>query len=118
MAEHNDLGRWGEEVAADYLEQKGYRVVERDWHSGHRDLDIVALDGDVMVFVEVKTRCNRMFTDPESAVNYRKIRHLQAAANHYIQYRHVDNEIRFDIVTVTGTIGTVTPQIEHIIDAF
>jgi putative endonuclease len=117
MASHNDLGRWGEDVAADYLERQGYTIIERDWKSGHRDLDIIALDDDTVVFVEVKTRSNRMFTDPEMAVDYQKIRHLQQAANHYIKYRHIDNDIRFDIITVVGTMNE-TPSIEHIKDAF
>ena len=65
MAEHNELGTWGETLAAEYLEKKGYQILERDWKSGHRDLDIIAMDGDTMVIVEVKTRRNRLFTDPK-----------------------------------------------------
>ena len=117
MASHNELGKWGEDVAATYLERQGYTIIERDWKSGHRDLDIIALDGDTMVFVEVKTRSNRMFTDPEMAVDYQKIQHLQQAANHYIKYRHIDSDIRFDIITVVGTIND-SPAIDHIKDAF
>ena len=117
MASHNELGKWGENVAATYLERQGYTIMERDWKSGHRDLDIIALDGDTIVFVEVKTRSNRMFTDPEMAVDYQKIRHLQQAANHYIKYRHINHDIRFDIITVVGTMND-SPAIDHIKDAF
>ncbi|MBQ8154542.1 MAG: YraN family protein [Prevotella sp.] len=117
MAEHNDLGRWGEQMAAEYLQHKGYQIIERDWKSGHRDLDIIALDGDTVVFVEVKTRSNRMFTDPVDAVGYQKIRNLQIAANHYVKYRQIDGDIRFDIVSVVGSVGE-EPEIEHIVDAF
>ncbi len=117
MASHNELGKWGEDVAATYLERQGYTIMERDWKSGHRDLDIIALDGDTVVFVEVKTRSNRMFTDPEIAVDYQKIRHLQQAANHYIKYRHINHDIRFDIITVVGTMND-SPAIDHIKDAF
>jgi putative endonuclease len=117
MASHNELGKWGEDVAAEYLERQGYTIIERDWKSGHRDLDIIALDGDTIVFVEVKTRSNRMFTDPEMAVDYQKIRHLQQAANHYIKYRHINHDIRFDIITVVGTMND-SPAIDHIKDAF
>jgi putative endonuclease len=117
MALHNELGKWGEDVAASYLERLGYTILERDWKSGHRDLDIIAREGDIVVFVEVKTRRNRDFTDPEMAVDYQKIRHLQQAANHYIKFRHIDNDIRFDIITVVGTMNE-TPSIEHIKDAF
>ena len=117
MAEHNDIGRWGEDIAADYLQRKGYQIIERDWKSGHRDLDIIALDGDTVVFVEVKTRSNRLFTDPVEAIGYQKIRNLQQAANHYVKYRCINHDIRFDIVSVVGTSGT-EPEIEHIEDAF
>jgi len=117
MAAHNELGQWGEEMAADYLQQKGYTIMERNWKSGHRDLDIIAQDDETVVFVEVKTRHNRLFTDPEDAVGYQKIQHLRQAANHYIKYRHINQEVRFDIVTVTGTIGEF-PEIEHIENAF
>ena len=64
MAAHNDLGKWGEEVATAYLRDKGYIIVERDWHSQHRDLDIIALDDGVMVFIEVKTRMNAEPIEP------------------------------------------------------
>jgi putative endonuclease len=119
MAEHNDLGRWGEDVAAAYLQQKGYTVVERDWKSGHRDLDIIALNEkrDTLVFVEVKARRNQLFTDPIDAVNYQKIHNLQLAANHYVKYRRIDLDIRFDIITVVGTPDT-KPDVSHIEDAF
>lgn len=117
MAAHNELGHWGEDVAADYLRRKGYTIVERDWRSGHYDLDIIACDGETLVFVEVKTRSNRMFSDPETAVGYQKIRNLQQAANHYVKYRHIDLPIRFDIITVVGAMGD-TPEVEHIEDAF
>lgn len=117
MATHNELGAWGEEIAADYLERQNYKIIERDWKSGHRDLDIIAMDEDTLVFVEVKTRRNRIFTDPETAVDYQKIRNLQQAANHYIKYKCIDCEIRFDLITVVGMMGK-TPEIEHIKDAF
>ena len=117
MAEHNDLGKWGEDLATDYLQRKGYVILERDWKSGHRDLDIIALDGDVVVFVEVKTRRNRLFGDPVDAVGYQKIRNLQQAANHYVKYCRINRDIRFDIVCVTGNADSEA-DIEHIEDAF
>ena len=119
MANHNDLGKWGEDTAAEYLMRKGYTIMERDWQSGHRDLDIIALteDGEVCVFVEVKTRRNQQFMEPVNAVDYQKIRNLQKAANHYVKYRHIDCDIRFDIISIVGTPDT-EPVIEHIEDAF
>lgn len=117
MAAHNELGTWGEQCAVEYLRRKGYVILERDWKSGHRDLDIIALDGATMVFVEVKTRRNRMFADPEMAVDYRKISNLKKAANHYVNYRHYDGEIRFDVLTVIGN-NEHLEELEHIEDAF
>ena len=67
MAAHNELGKWGEDLATAYLEQKGYTIVERDWKSGRRDIDIIARDGNIVVFVEVKTRKNSVFGAPEEA---------------------------------------------------
>ena len=58
MAQHNELGKWGEEVAARMLTEKGYRIIARDWKDNHKDLDIVAVADDCLVIVEVKTRRN------------------------------------------------------------
>lgn len=115
MAAHNELGRWGEDCAAQYLESKGFIIMERDWHSHHRDIDIIARKNEELVFIEVKTRQNRTFSDPEQAVDYRKLRNLQAAINHYLKMRGPGLSPRFDIVSVVGTIGN-TPEIEHIED--
>jgi len=115
MAAHNELGKWGEDQAAEYLERKGYTIIERDWKSGRRDLDIVAQDGEVIVFVEVKTRRNSLFGQPEESVDYHKLQSLQQAINHYIKFRQIRQEIRFDIISVVGTIGT-EPDIQHIQD--
>ena len=115
MAAHNELGKWGEDLAAVWLQQKGYTIIERDWKSGHRDIDIIARDHQTVVFVEVKTRRNRLYGDPEEAIDYRKLQSLQQTINHYIKYRHIDSEIRFDIITVVGMIGG-TPEIDHIKD--
>ncbi|MEE3444582.1 MAG: YraN family protein [Prevotella sp.] len=113
MAAHNELGKWGEDIAAEFLQHNGYNIIERDWKSGRRDIDIIATDRDEVVFVEVKTRRNRLFGDPEEAVDYRKLQSLQLAINHYIKYRHILCDVRFDIITVVGTIGQ-EPEIDHI----
>lgn len=115
MAAHNELGKWGEDLAADYLQRKGYTIIERDWKSGRRDLDIVAKNGNVIVFVEVKTRRNSLYGQPEEAVDYRKLQSLQQAINHYIKFRHISQEVRFDIISIVGTIGA-EPDIQHIQD--
>lgn len=116
MALHNQLGKWGEDVAAAYLREKGYTILHRDWKSGHRDLDIVAMQGSTIVFVEVKTLQNTAFADPVESVDYRKLMNLRRAMNHYMNYFHIACEARFDIVSVTGSLGTANPHIEHFVD--
>ena len=113
MAAHNELGKWGEDLAADYLQRKGYTIIERDWKSGKRDLDIIAQDGNVIVFVEVKTRRNRLYGEPEESVDYHKLQNLQQAISHYVKFRNIRQDIRFDIISVVGTIGS-EPDIQHI----
>ncbi len=113
--DHLALGKWGEQVATLYLQSKGFTPWDCDWKSGHRDIDIIGRDGTATVFVEVKTRKNNIFQEPEQAVNYTKLQHIRKSMNHYIKYYHLSCNIRFDIVTVIGNIGSF-PAIKHIID--
>lgn len=113
---HLQLGVWGEEVAVSYLMDKGYIIVERDWRSKHRDIDVIAYQDDCLVFVEVKTRRNCEFADPLLSINYLKRKNLQQAINHYIQYRKISNSWRFDVITIIGEYGCSTPVINHIED--
>lgn len=116
MAAHNELGKWGEDLAVAYLQGKDYMIIERDWKSGRRDIDIIAKDeSGTIVFVEVKTRRNRVFGEPEDAIDYRKMQSLQQAINHYIKYHRINSEVRFDIISIIGTIGS-EPEINHIKD--
>lgn len=117
MAEHNLTGSWGERMAAEYLERKGYRILWRDWRDGHRDIDLVAIDADELVFVEVKTRRNADFMEPEQAVDARKMRNLGYAAMAFM--RRYDHEMpaRFDVIGITGTEKTGY-TVNHIEDAF
>ena len=119
MAEHNDLGKWGEDEAARFLEGRGYVILERDWKLGKRDLDIIALteNQDTLVFVEVKTRQSDDLQEPEEAVDDKKMRNLAIAANSYIKLNQVQQDVRFDIVTVLGKKKRMG-SIEHIEDAF
>ena len=115
MAAHNELGKWGEDLAAKFLEEQGYEILERDWKSGHHDLDIVAGNEEGLAIVEVKTRRNRLFGDPEQAIDYKKRLSLQSAINHYVKAHHIKAPVRFDVISIVGTIGS-TPEIDHIKD--
>jgi len=112
MAEHNDFGAWGEQLAEDYLRRKGYEIVERDWRCGHRDIDIIALDDEELVFVEVKTRRNTIFADPEDAVDWKKRRNLLYAANAFVKMKRLKCDFRFDLITIVGS-DSDTADIEH-----
>ena len=74
MAEHYDLGKWGEEQAALYLKKKGWYIRHRDWHNRHRDIDIVAIDQDssILLVVEVKTRSSEVWGNPDEAIDEEK----------------------------------------------
>nr|WP_294713819.1 YraN family protein [Prevotella sp.] len=119
MAEHNELGKWGEDEAALYLEDEGYVIIDRDWKIGKRDLDILALspDGKTLAVVEVKTRSGDEYQQPEEAVDGRKMRNLAIAANAYVKEHQVDKELRFDIISVVG-VGHQVEHLEHLKDAF
>ena len=119
MAAHNELGKWGEEMAVEYLHDKRYIIRECDWKLGKRDIDIIALTPDEteVVFVEVKTRTTDEVAKPEDAVDMRKIRSIGVAANAYVKMCDVVEELRFDIITIVGTTRD-NMRVEHIKDAF
>lgn len=122
MAEHNNLGKWGEEYAAEYLQKKGYIIVNRDWRYGRslNDIDIICKTEDLttVVFVEVKTRSHDEVVRPEAAVNRKKIYHIGRAADHYVKLFHVTERIRFDIITIIGTKDSANVKLSHIVNAF
>ena len=116
MAEHNDLGKKGEELAADFLEKKGYQILERNWRQWRNEIDVIAMDGKYLVIVEVKTRQSNYFMEPETAVTRDKQRALIRSANAYIRYKNINCEVRFDILSIL--ISKTSEQIHHIEDAF
>ena len=113
---HNELGKWGEEYAANYLEKKGYELLERNWFFNKAELDIIALKDDQLVVVEVKTRNSDFFGDPQDFVTPAKIRLLVKAANEYIISNDLDLEVRFDVIAVLK--NKTQEQLEHFEDAF
>ena len=134
MAAHNELGKFGEDLAAQYLEQKGWYIRHRDWRYDKTDIDIVCIDEDdtILVFVEVKTRSTDEFGKPEDAVDAEKRRNIVHAAEAYMQMFHKENRnIRYDIISIVKQdvsndvlSDTAKPsllsdyKIEHIEDAF
>ncbi|MFK7950723.1 MAG: YraN family protein [Saprospiraceae bacterium] len=116
MAEHNDLGTQGENLAKAYLEEKNYIILETNWRSGRAEVDIIAKDGDCLVIVEVKTRSKDTVRKPQEAVGRKKQKLLVRAAGVYAEKIGHDWEVRFDVIAITKYKNP--PKIEHIVDAF
>jgi putative endonuclease len=116
MAEHNDFGKLGEELAVNYLIGKGYEILERNWRNQHKEIDIIAKDGKDLIVVEVKARQTDEYGGPDEAVTQQKRSRLVEAANAYLFKNDLDMSTRFDIISIIFKDGE--PVIEHIEDAF
>lgn len=120
MAEHNDIGRWGEDIAARYMAGKGWYIRHRDWRWEHKDIDLVCIDEDdtTLLFVEVKTRTTLLRGNPIDAVDSKKRRNIVEAASAYRRlYKKENRHVRFDIISIIGSPDT-NWKIEHIENAF
>lgn len=112
MSAHNrQVGTWGEGVAADYLQERGYRVVANNAHTPYGEIDLVAVQDDLTVFVEVKTRTSAALGPPEIAVTPRKQAHMLAAAEHYAQ-EHAISHWQIDVIAILKRGGR-KPEILH-----
>jgi putative endonuclease len=116
MADHNELGKLGEELALKHLRSKDYKILELNWHFGREEIDIIAMDGETLVIIEVKTRSTSWFGEPEFAVTRSKQKALVRAAEGYIIKNNLNVDTRFDIISII-----ITPherKVDHIEDAF
>lgn len=117
MADHNELGALGEELAVGYLLRSGYEILERNFRFLKAEIDIIAQkEEDTIVIVEVKTRNSSFFGDPQSFVTPAKIKLIVKAANEYIVENNLNKEVRFDIIAVLK--NSTAEEIEHIENAF
>lgn len=116
MAEHNDLGKVGEDLALNALLKKGFILKERNYRFAKAEIDLVMHHGDNLVFVEVKTRQTAEIGEPYLAVTRSKQRQIIKAANQYIVSKDLDIDARFDIVSIVH--NSYRTVIEHIEDAF
>ena len=113
------LGNRGEKAAARYLRRKGLRILARQFETRWGELDLIARDGDTLVFVEVKTRRSAETTHPAEAVDRRKQTHLTKAALIWLKKNGLLNHrTRFDVVTLVWSDDLRQPEIEHFISAF
>lgn len=116
MAGHNELGAWGENVAREYLVSRGYTVLDKNTHIGHKEIDVIAIKGIRMIFVEVKTRTSDI-EDAIDAVDNKKIRRMVRAADAFMQRFTAPYEYQFDIIAI-AVKPDGTYELEHLSDAF
>jgi putative endonuclease len=100
MSESRSLGEMGEDLAAEHLVSRGYKILHRNWRTGKKEIDIVAEDGECIVFAEVKTRSWDMQLHPGELITYDKQRMLIYAAENYIKKYNINKESRFDVVII------------------
>ncbi len=117
MSRQNEIGKKGEDLACQYLKQKGFSVLAQNWRYSRAEVDIIARINDMLVFVEVKTRSYDYFGPPEDFVTMKKQRLLSTAASAYMQKYNHEWEIRFDIIAVLLQ-GNDNYAIQHFEDAF
>jgi len=95
------LGKWGEEQAAVYLQRQGLQIVERNYRCPLGEIDIIARDGDCLVFCEVKTRSSSRYGLPQEAVAWSKQQKIIKVASWYLGDREPATDIRFDVIAIT-----------------
>ncbi len=108
------LGRLGEDLAVNYLIQRNYSILARNSRTPYGEIDIVAVQGDVVVFVEVKTRASRSMGPPEISITRRKEEHMRSAAEFFIQnYPSTISDWRIDVLAIQLQLGNTPPLIDH-----
>ncbi|TVZ56508.1 putative endonuclease [Lutibacter sp. Hel_I_33_5] len=116
MADHNELGKKGEQLAIDFLIEEGYLILEKNYRYQKAEVDIIAQKEDILAVVEVKTRSTDYFGNPQDFVNPKKIKLLLSAIDYYVIEKDLDVEVRFDIIGIIYQNNT--SKIEHLKDAF
>ena len=117
MADHNNFGNKAEELAADFLKKKGYKIIARNFRWQKAEIDIIASFDSKIIIVEVKARNTDAFLEPHEAVNKKKIKNLVFAADQFMQENNRVEEVRFDIISLLpDEKGEL--KISHIEEAF
>ncbi len=116
MAQHNELGTEGEQIAVDYLIKKGYKIKERNWRFKKAEIDIIAQLEKILIAVEVKTRSTDDFGDPQDFLKPKQKNLLIGAMDEYVVSKDLDVEVRFDVIGIIK--NQKETKIEHFEDAF
>jgi putative endonuclease len=117
MAKHLETGKNGEDLAVIFLEEKGYKILDRNYRSGRAEIDIIVKKDIFLVFVEVKSLTNTKFGNPEISVTPNKVKLVTKAADNYVFQNNWLQQIRFDIVSIIFKPNE-EPEITHFEDAF
>ena len=115
-----EIGDFGENAACEYLKNLGYSIVQKNFHSKHGEIDIIAYDKSCTVFIEVKTRKNSLYGNASEFVDFRKQQKITLCAKYYLG-DNIDEEVRFDVVEVyyyEKGDSLILKEINHIKDAF
>lgn len=113
MDERRIFGNQGEALAADYLKSKGFRILERQFARPYGEIDLICLDGNEVVFVEVKSRRTNQYGYPEDSVTPKKIRHLLRVVEEYLLFSNLcESQWRIDVVAIE--FYCQPPQVTHI----
>ena len=111
-----EFGKTGEQMTARYLTDKGYIILEHNYRRGHLEIDLIALDGDELVIVEVKSRAYDNILRPEKAVDHKKRLSLIRLANEYVKSHNRKENVRFDIVSIVSNANGT--DIKHLKSAY
>ncbi len=117
MSKHSKIGIKGEQIAADFLLNKGYIVLSRNWRSGKKEIDIIAFKDNTLAIIEIKTRSRSDISFPEESVTHRKQQFLKSAAIDFIEQNPQYINIRFDIISILLDKGTLK-EIIHFEEAY
>lgn len=117
MSKHSKIGIKGEQIAADFLLNKGYNIIFRNWRAAKKEIDIIATKDDMLVIAEVKTRSSDRMLFPEESVDRKKQEYLRAAALAFSDLYPSYKNIRFDIISVLMA-GEHVKEITHFEEAF
>ncbi len=113
----HELGKIGEDLAVQYIKKKGYKVIERNYRTPYGEIDIIAYDNDVLVFIEVKTRSQNRYGSPAEAITKIKAKHIYRSAEYYVLKHHLEKaSIRFDVIEIMKEKGnTIIHKISNAI---
>ena len=116
MAEHNDLGKLGEQLAIEHLRSKGYQILETNYRFLKAEVDIIALREEILAVVEVKTRSTKVFGNPQDFIKSKQIERIVNAIDHYVQSKQLNVEVRFDVIAVIKSSNRL--EIQHLESAY